>query len=382
MGTDLSSPLESKLLEGTDPIFVFFVFPDGIKCPVNTFKMTDVPCSSHSGHSDHRSYSSSKSSQYAVQPVIVVHGGGAGSISKERSERVRHGVTKAAMLGYNILKEGGSAVDAVEGAVVALEDDPEFNAGHGSVLNEDGQIEMDASIMDGKSLNSGAVSSIKSIANPIKVARLVMEKTNHSFLTDRGATCFAKSMGIPIIPCEKLITERNVKRLKKEKAEKSACMTEPDKNTGTVGAVALDKHGNLAYATSTGGIINKMVGRVGDSPCVGSGGYADNDIGAVSTTGHGESIIKVNLARLAIFHLQQGKKPQEAADAALCYMKTRVKGLGGIIVVDKSGEWAARWTSVSMPWASAKDDKLQFGIVPGMVHITDIGKNKSPNPCI
>ncbi|XP_074131595.1 isoaspartyl peptidase/L-asparaginase [Sminthopsis crassicaudata] len=347
--------------------------------------MTDVPGSSHSGHSDHRSYSSSKSSQCPpdlVQPVIVVHGGGAGSISKERSERVRHGVTKAALLGYNILKDGGSAVDAVEGAVVALEDDPEFNAGHGSVLNEDGQIEMDASIMDGKNLNSGAVSSIKSIANPIKVARLVMEKTNHSFLTDRGATCFAKSMGIPIIPCEKLVTERNVKRLKKEKAEKSACMTEADKNTGTVGAVALDKHGNLAYATSTGGIINKMVGRVGDSPCVGSGGYADNDIGAVSTTGHGESIIKVNLARLAIFNLQQGKNPQEAADAALCYMKTRVKGLGGIIVVDKTGEWAARWTSVSMPWASAKDDKLQFGIVPGMVHITDIGKTKNPNPCI
>uniref|UniRef100_A0A7N4NGF8 Asparaginase and isoaspartyl peptidase 1 n=1 Tax=Sarcophilus harrisii TaxID=9305 RepID=A0A7N4NGF8_SARHA len=177
-----------------------------------------------------------KSSQFSyswfseiVQPVIVVHGGGAGSISKERSERVRHGVTKAALLGYHILKDGGSAVDAVEGAVVALEDDPEFNAGHGSVLNEDGQIEMDASIMDGKSLNSGAVSSIKSIANPIKVARLVMEKTNHSFLTDRGATCFAKSMGIPIIPCEKLVTERNVKRLKKEKAEKSACMTEADK---------------------------------------------------------------------------------------------------------------------------------------------------------
>ncbi|XP_072494977.1 isoaspartyl peptidase/L-asparaginase isoform X1 [Notamacropus eugenii] len=370
--------------------------------------MSDIPCSSHSGHSDHRSYSSSKSSQCIsdfVQPVIVVHGGGAGSISKERSERVRHGVTKAAMTGYNILKEGGSAIDAVEGAVAILEDDPEFNAafiyylkllmlpatsahllftslGNGSVLNEDGQIEMDASIMDGKTLCSGAVSSVRGIENPIKLARLVMEKTNHSFLTDRGAASFAKSLGIPTVPAEKLVTDRNVKRLKKEKIEKTNYLTDVDKNTGTVGAVALDKNGNLAYATSTGGTINKMAGRVGDSPCVGSGGYADNEIGAVSTTGHGESIIKVNLARLAIFHMEQGKNPQEAADAALCYMKTRVKGLGGIIVIDRAGEWAARWTSVSMPWASAKEDKLQFGVVPGMVHITDIGKNKNLNLCI
>ncbi|XP_068922231.1 isoaspartyl peptidase/L-asparaginase isoform X2 [Petaurus breviceps papuanus] len=310
--------------------------------------MTDMACSSRSGHSDHRSYSSSRSSQCVtdfVQPVIVVHGGGAGSISKERSERVRHGVTKAALMGYNILKEGGNALDAVEGAVMALEDDPEFNAGNGSVLNEDGQIEMDASIMDGRNLSSGAVSSLRGIANPIKVARLVMEKTNHSFLTDRGAACFAKNMGIPTTPVEKLITERNVKRLKKEKVEKTNFLMDMDKNTGTVGAVALDRNGNLAYATSTGGTINKMVGRVGDSPCV-------------------------------------GKNPQEAADAALCYMKTRVKGLGGVIVIDRTGEWAARWTSVSMPWASAKEDKLQFGIVPGMVHITDISKNKNPNPCI
>ncbi|XP_027714579.1 isoaspartyl peptidase/L-asparaginase [Vombatus ursinus] len=347
--------------------------------------MADIPCSSQTGHSDHRSYISSRSSQFItdfIQPVIVVHGGGAGSISKERSERVRLGVTKAALLGYNILKDGRSALDAVEEAVVSLEDDPEFNAGNGSVLNEDGQIEMDASIMEGKSLCTGAVSAVKSIANPIKLARLVMEKTNHCFLTDRGAACFAKSMGIPTVPGEKMMTERNIKRLKKEKAEKTNFLDDVDNNTGTVGAVALDKNGNLAYATSTGGIINKMVGRVGDSPCVGSGGYADNEIGAVSTTGHGESILRVNLARLVIFHLEQGKNPQEAADAALCYMKSRVKGLGGVIVIDRTGEWAARWTSVSMPWASAKQDKLHFGIVPGMVHITDIGKGKNPPFCI
>ncbi|XP_074087405.1 isoaspartyl peptidase/L-asparaginase isoform X2 [Macrotis lagotis] len=310
-----------------------------------------------------------------MKPVIVVHGG-ATSISKERSDKVREGVTKAAQSGYNVLRDGGTAIDAVEVAVVLLEDDPEFNAGKGSVLNENGQVEMDASIMDGKNLNSGAVSSVKNIANPIKVARLVMEKTNHSFLTGQGVAAFAKNLGIPTIPGERLITDRNVKRLKKEKARKPAD-ADYEKNTGTVGAVALDKNGNVAYATSTGGIINKMVGRVGDSPCVGCGGYADDKIGAVSTTGNGESIIKVNLARLVIFHLEQGKSPQEAADAALFYMKSRVKGLGGVIVVDKTGDWAARWTSVSMPWASAKEDKLQFGIFPGTVHITDISKKKT-----
>ncbi|XP_016279062.1 isoaspartyl peptidase/L-asparaginase [Monodelphis domestica] len=344
----------------------------------------DLPCGSPSEHSVQRSYASSHSSQCVVghvQPVVVVHGGGAGSISKERSERVRNGVTKAALTAYSILKDGGSAIDAVEGAVVVLEDDPEFNAGRGSVLNEDGQVEMDASIMDGSNLNSGAVSAVQGVANPIRLARLVMEKTNHSFLTDRGANQFAKVMGIPETPLEKLITERNVKRLKKEKNEKNPCLTDADKNTGTVGAVALDKNGNLAYATSTGGTINKMTGRVGDSPCVGSGGYADNEIGAVSTTGHGESIIKVNLARLAIFHLEQGKNPQEAADAALCYMKTRVKGLGGLILIDRSGEWAARWTSISMPWAAVKEEKLQYGIIPGVVHVSDMIK-KNLNPCV
>uniref|UniRef100_A0A5F9CH61 Isoaspartyl peptidase/L-asparaginase n=1 Tax=Oryctolagus cuniculus TaxID=9986 RepID=A0A5F9CH61_RABIT len=240
-----------------------------------------------------------------MNPVVVVHGGGAGNISKERKERVRQGIVKAASEGYAVLKAGGSAVDAVEEAVAVLEDDPEFNAGHGSVLNVNGEVEMDASIMDGKDLSTGAVSAVRCIANPVKLARLVMEKTPHCFLTDQGAAQFAAEMGIPEIPGEKLVTERNKKRLEKEKHEKAAQKPDCQKNLGTVGAVALDCKGNVAYATSTGGTINKLVGRVGDSPCVGSGGYADNSIGAVSTTGHGESILKVNLARLTLFHVEQ-----------------------------------------------------------------------------
>ncbi|XP_004713668.1 isoaspartyl peptidase/L-asparaginase [Echinops telfairi] len=307
-----------------------------------------------------------------MDPVVVVHGGGASGITKERRECVRQGILSAATVGYNILKAGGSAVDAVEGAVVVLENDPEFNAGCGSVLNINGDIEMDASIMDGRDLSTGAVSAVRCIANPIKLARLVMEKTPHCFLTDRGAEKFAASMGVPQIPGEQLVTERSRKHLEKEKREKGAQKADCKKNMGTVGAVALDCKGNVAYATSTGGIINKMVGRVGDSPCVGSGGYADNNIGAVSTTGHGESILKVNLARLTLFHLEQGKSLEEAATLSLGYMKSRLRGLGGIILVDKAGGWVVKWTSTSMPWAAAKAGKLHSGIELGEVNTVDL----------
>ncbi|XP_075829568.1 isoaspartyl peptidase/L-asparaginase [Microtus pennsylvanicus] len=297
-----------------------------------------------------------------VSLVVVVHGGGASNISADRKERVREGVARAATEGYKILKAGGSAVDAVEGAVTFLENDPEFNAGCGSVLNAKGDIEMDASIMDGRDLSAGAVSAVRCIANPTKLARLVMEKTPHCFLTGHGAEKFAADMGIPETPLEKLMTERSKKHLEKEKPERGAQKADCPKNSGTVGAVALDCKGNLAYATSTGGIVNKMVGRVGDSPCIGAGGYADNNIGAVSTTGHGESILKVNLARLALFHVEQGKTVDEAAELALNYMKSKLKGLGGLILVNKTGDWVAKWTSATMPWAAVKNGKLQAGI--------------------
>ncbi|KAL6083596.1 hypothetical protein STEG23_000669 [Scotinomys teguina] len=196
-----------------------------------------------------------------VSLVVVVHGGGASNISADRKERVREGIARAATAGYNILKAGGSAVDAVEGAVIVLENDPEFNAGCGSVLNVKGDIEMDASIMDGRDLSAGAVSAVRCIENPIKLARLVMEKTPHCFLTGHGAEKFAADMGIPNIPVEKLMTERTKKQLEKEKLEKGAQKADCPKNS-TVGAVALDCRGNLAYATSTGGIVNKMVGEL------------------------------------------------------------------------------------------------------------------------
>ncbi|NWX84312.1 ASGL1 asparaginase, partial [Nothoprocta pentlandii] len=239
--------------------------------------------------------------------------------------------------------------------------------GCGSVLNEKGEVEMDAIIMDGKNLASGAVSAVKCIANPIKLARLVMEKTKHLLLTGYGAHLFARAMGIPEVPEEKLITERSRERWRKN-LEPDSNPEEFQKDLGTVGAVAIDSEGNVACATSTGGLSNKLTGRVGDTACIGSGGYADNCCGAVSTTGHGESIMKVVLARLVLHHMEQGMAPAAAADAALDYMKRRVGGLGGVIVVSSSGQWAARFSTQQMSWAAVQDEQLLHGIYAGEQH--------------
>nr|XP_042703033.1 isoaspartyl peptidase/L-asparaginase isoform X3 [Chrysemys picta bellii] len=294
----------------------------------------------------------------SMKPVIVVHGG-AGRIFKDREEGARSGVTRAALKGYSILKEGGNALDAVEEAVTSMEDDPHFNAGYGSVLNEKGEVEMDAIIMDGKNLASGAVSAVKCIANPIKLARLVMEKTEHMLLTDHGASLFAKAMGVPEIPGEKLISERSRERWSKN-LEPDSNPHEFKKDPGTVGAVAIDNEGNVACATSTGGLTNKLVGRVGDSACI----------------GHGESMMKVVLARLILYHMEQGMSPVDAADTALNYMKTRVGGLGGVIVVSNSGGWAARFSTKQMSWATVKDDQLQYGIYTGEIHTSSVIESK------
>ncbi|XP_019326680.1 PREDICTED: isoaspartyl peptidase/L-asparaginase isoform X2 [Aptenodytes forsteri] len=268
-----------------------------------------------------------------MKPVIVVHGG-AGRIFKEREEGSRAGVVRAALQGYGILKQRGSALDAVEEAVRSMEDDPHFNAGSGSVLNEKGEVEMDAIIMDGKNLDSGAVSAVKCIANPIKLARLVMEKTKHMLLTGCGAHLFAQAMGIPDTPGETLITERSRERWKKN-LEPDSNPEEFQKDLGTVGAVAIDSEGNVACATSTGGLSNKLMGRVGDTACI-------------------------------------GMSPEMAADTALDYMKTRVGGLGGVIVVNNSGEWAARFSTKQMSWATVKDDQLHYGIYAGERHTKSV----------
>ncbi|KAK5882006.1 hypothetical protein CesoFtcFv8_020641 [Champsocephalus esox] len=275
------------------------------------------------------------------------------------------GVCSAARAGYTILRGGGSSMDAVVEAVSNLENNPCFNAGCGSVLNIKGEVEMDAIVMDGLTLGSGAVSAVCNIANPIQLARLVMDKTSHSCLTAEGASLFARSMGVPEVSPESLITEYSCMRWAKNMAPDANPVESQMGKMGTVGAVAVDSEGNIACATSTGGMLNKMEGRVGDTPCIGSGGYADNQVGAVSTTGHGEAIMKVTLARLILFHMEQGQSVEAASDLGLAYMKSRVSGLGGVVSVDPQGRWAARFSSLQMSWAAAQTETLHYGLYAG-----------------
>ncbi|KAM4591793.1 isoaspartyl peptidase/L-asparaginase [Odontesthes bonariensis] len=300
-----------------------------------------------------------------MSAVVVVHGG-AWAIPDELAKASVDGVKAAAREGSSVLRSGGSALDAVEAAVRALEDNTVFNAGHGATLNIDGELEMDAIIMDGKTLASGAVSSVKNIANPVSLARAVMEKTPHAMLTGRGANLFAESIGVSTVSADSLITKYERKEWELRKKYMTGVMEEFNLEWAhdTVGAVAVDCAENVACATSTGGIRNKMVGRVGDSPIIGCGGYADNLSGAVSCTGHGESILKVTLARLILSHIEQGKSVSDASQLSLQTMGDRVQSAGGAIVVSPSGQWAATFTTVRMAWAAVEHDVLWFGLDP------------------
>ncbi|MEX2701693.1 MAG: isoaspartyl peptidase/L-asparaginase, partial [Candidatus Baldrarchaeota archaeon] len=230
------------------------------------------------------------------KPIILVHGG-AWNIPDELVEDHIKGVENAANIGWEILRNGGSALDAVEEAVKAMEDDPTFDAGKGSFLNEEGFVELDAIIMDGATLDVGAVAAVRNIKNPVVLARKVMELTEHVLLVGEGANRFAKKIGMKTVDLSELVLEREIERWKKFKEGKISIEKLFEQTPkGTVGAVALDKHGNFAAATSTGGVAGKMVGRVGDTPIVGCGAYADNNYGAVSSTGHGEKIMKIVLA--------------------------------------------------------------------------------------
>ncbi|XP_034008194.1 isoaspartyl peptidase/L-asparaginase-like [Trematomus bernacchii] len=303
--------------------------------------------------------------QRRMSAVVVVHGG-AWAIPEDLAKASVDGVKAAARQGSSVLKGGGSALDAVEAAVRALEDNPAFNAGHGAVLNADGEVELDSIIMDGRTLASGAVASVKNIANPVSLARAVMEKTSHVILACRGANLFAESIGMATIPTDELVTENERKEWDKQKNYVTGVMEDFNSQWAhdTVGAVAVDSDGNVACATSTGGIRNKMVGRVGDSPIIGSGGYADNLSGAVSCTGHGESILKVTLARLILSHVEQGKSVADSSQLSLQYMGDRVRGAGGAIVVSPSGQWAATFSTERMAWAAVDQDVLWYGLDP------------------
>jgi L-asparaginase / beta-aspartyl-peptidase len=240
-----------------------------------------------------------------------------------------------------VLRAGGSALAAVEKAVVALEDDPQFNAGIGSCLNADGEVEMDASIMSGADLRAGAVALVREVQNPIRLARAVMERTPHVFLAGDGARRLAEEAGLPLVEPRSLVTERMLARWREARHHSLS----PE--GGTVGAVALDGDGHLAAATSTGGTLMKRAGRIGDSPLIGCGTYADDRCGAASATGHGEAIIRVLLTRVVCERLLERAEPGEAARAGVAEL-ARIRGEGGVILVDKQGRIGAAFNTARM----------------------------------
>jgi len=266
--------------------------------------------------------------------AIIVHGG-AGTISAVRHARARAGCHAAALAGWAVLRSGGSALDAVQRAVIVLEDDPHFNAGTGATLTSDGRVELDAGIMDGYTLDAGAVAGVERIKNPIMLARRVLASP-HVLLVGSGAVLFAQEEGIPLCDPEELITAWQRERWRNGYRDPEA--DNPIMAHGTVGAVAIDCEGHLAAATSTGGMPNKHPGRVGDSPLIGCGFYAEDGLGAASSTGHGEYFMRTLLAKRAVDLLADGRSAQEAATAAIDFLARRVGGDGGIILVDRSGK--------------------------------------------
>ncbi|MGI8788395.1 MAG: isoaspartyl peptidase/L-asparaginase family protein [Pyrinomonadaceae bacterium] len=274
--------------------------------------------------------------------ALAVHGGAGtirrSSMTAEIENEYRSGLQAALDAGWKILNDGGNSLDAVEATVCELENNPLFNAGRGAVFNHDGKNEMDASIMDGATLNAGAVAFVRNVVNPIKLARLVMERTEHILLAGEGANEFAKEMKIEFAPDEYFFTEFRHQQLLE--ARESGKVQLDHSPLGTVGAVACDSDGNLAAATSTGGMTNKKFGRIGDTPIVGAGTYADNRTCAVSCTGHGEFFMK-SVAAYDVAARMKYKNSSliEAANETIEYLKT-IGGEGGLIAVDAFGNVA------------------------------------------
>jgi beta-aspartyl-peptidase (threonine type) len=272
-----------------------------------------------------------------MRPAIIVHGG-AWDIPQDAHQAHRQGTLRAVEAGWAALAAGGTAIDAVEAAIVVMENDETFDAGRGSFLNADGQVELDAGCMDGSGLQVGAVASVQHIQNPIRLARAVLEKSEHVLLVAQGAQRFAQRMGFPICDLTDLAVPREFERWQKLLYDRTySARRSFARPADTVGCVALDQAGHLAAGTSTGGTPNKMPGRVGDVPMVGCGFYADDELGASSSTGWGESIAKVLLARLALHHLHELGDPQAAAQAAIQVLADKVNGLGGIILLSRDG---------------------------------------------
>jgi beta-aspartyl-peptidase (threonine type) len=285
--------------------------------------------------------------------AIIVHGG-AGAWDQHEESLLTEALgacQEAAAKGRNLLIRGGTALDAVEAAVRILEDCPVLDAGRGSYPNTEGNIEMDALIMDGQTLNMGAIAAIQRVSHPISLARRVMSDSGHHFLVGAGADAFAESIGFPRCDLDDLMVGDALAHF--IAAQETA--TTPTLGD-TVGAVALDLDGNLAAATSTGGTRNKRPGRVGDSPLVGCGAYADNWTAGVSATGQGEALMRVVISKRVCDFVAAGLSAQAACDAAIRVLEERANGSGGLIAVDARGKVGFSFNTNAMPYAFAIND--------------------------
>ncbi len=308
---------------------------------------------------------------------FVLHGGAGvikrGSLTPEREKEYRAKLEEAVMAGYKALQDGKSSLDAVQTAIIILENSPLFNAGKGAVFTADGKNELDASIMDGRDLNVGAVAGLHTVKNPILLARAVMEKSPHVMMIGDGAEKFAKEMKIEIVPEKYFFVQsrwdslqqiiKREKELEKEKKEgKKVSINQffemPSNKFGTVGAAALDKDGNLAAGTSTGGMTYKKYGRVGDVPVIGAGTYANNETCAVSATGWGEYFIRLGVARdISALMEYKNMSVQDAADLVIKQKLQKAGGDGGVVAIDKAGNIGISFNSEGMYRAYIKDGK-------------------------
>jgi L-asparaginase / beta-aspartyl-peptidase len=279
---------------------------------------------------------------------VLIHGG-AGDVPTERVARHVDGARAAAQAAVEVLRDGGTALDAVQRAVLVLENDPSFNAGTGACLNHDGLVELDAAIMEGTKLRAGGVCALPPYPNPIAIARAVLDEGRHVLLAGEGAARFAKEHGFAATTSEAMTTEAARARWKavREKGEQDGWAG------GTVGAVARDSRGGVAAATSTGGRVNKHAGRVGDSPVPGAGNYADDDGGACSATGDGEAVLRLCLGKRAVDLMADRVHPEEAARAVVRTLAARAAGTGGVILVDRQGRLGLARNTRTMTWAAA-----------------------------
>jgi beta-aspartyl-peptidase (threonine type) len=281
-------------------------------------------------------------------PALIAHGGAGGDPDDKPTYRAA--LEEALGRGWAVLRDGGSALDAVEAAIHAMEEHPRFNAGHGSALTEQGTVECDASIMEGDDLQAGAVGAVSGVRSAIGLARRILHDGRHVLLVGDGALAFAREQGVPLCAPDALVTERQRRRL----AEHLAARPQADAASiggasGTVGAVAIDVRGRIAAGTSTGGYTGKRPGRVGDAALIGAGTYADSRLGGVSTTGHGEAFIRTVLAKTVLDMLKELDDPQLAAEVALDVVREEGHGTGGLILMDWRGRLAHAHSTAFMP---------------------------------